>query len=808
MTIQGFNFFSPSNKLFVSLVLLLQKKDDMMRAALLLSCSMLWLFSAFSQGKLALGQWRSHLPYVVGQYVTQSDSKIYYSTGGAIVAFDKEEMSTEFISKVEGLSNTGIRMIKYNRLSDILIVVYNNSVIHLIKADEIVTLNQIRNFKGIVGEKIVYDIFVQNDSIVYLAANYGISKLNIKANQFVFTTFTGVDVTGVSLFEGNLYAATADGLYRVAENNANITDITTWAWLGQDQGFPIDYEASAIANFGGDLYLGVNDTLCRWKNNQLEKIYFERGLKLQFFSAEGQNLLIGYRCSFSCNRGKVLYLKPDGTLGTTATNCVDFPNFAVQDQKGRVWFGDANRNFRMVNQITDEFCTNLNLNSPYSEFSREITIHNDQVWLASGSVNQVFSYRFLDHGFASLIDGQWTIYNRFTRDELKGEDKNDINDDLLDFITIAIHPDNGKVYAGSFFEGLIEYDGQTMTLYNEKNASLNNAIGDIQRTRISGLAFDEENNLWIANHAADRPISVLKNDGTWQSFKPSCNQTELHQLTIDQNGYKWFVTSNSNSGVVLFDEGDIENPADDRCRIFTENNSNLPTNTANCLAADLDGDVWVGTAEGVIIFECGSNAFEEPCIGTRRVVELDDFGAYLLSTLEITSIAVDGANRKWVGTKSGAFLLSPSGEEQIAHFTAENSPLLDNVINDIAINAKTGEVFISTDKGVVSYQSDAVEGNNLNQSTVEVFPNPVRPEYQGSIAIKGLARDANVKITDVTGKLVYEPQALGGQAIWDGNDYNGKRAQSGVYLVFSTSNARYVGFGKPDAAVAKIVIIN
>lgn len=762
-----------------------------------------------AQNGLAIGQWRSHLPHIVGQWVTQSDEKVFYATEWAIVSFDKGDFSTDYLSAVDGLSNTGVRMIKYVPGSDILIIVYNNSVIDLVKPDEIFTLNQIRNFQGIVGEKTIYDIAIESDSIIYLAANYGVSKLNISANQFTFTTFTGVDTRSVRTFENNLYIATEEGIYFTPTTNPNITDISSWQWLGQAEGLPPVYETVALETYQNHLYFNVNDTLFRWQENKLERLHFEENFDLQYLTAEGEHLLAGYRCTTpNCFQGKALYFNADNTFGVLAANCTGSPNYAVQDEQSRVWFGDRFRDFRMVNSVTDANCNLMTLNSPYSEFSREMTIYNHQLWMAAGGVDQTFSYRFLDHGFASLIDGQWTIYNRFTRPELLGEDKANSGDDLFDFISIAVNPANGKVYAGSFYEGLIEFDGENMTLYNEKNSSLDNSVGDPQRTRISGLAFDEDNNLWVANHTAERPISVLKSDGEWQSFRPNCNVTEIHQMAIDQSGFKWFVTSSSSSGLLVFDEGNIEDLTDDRCRVFTSNNSNMPTNLANCVAVDLDGDVWVGTAQGIIIFECGSSAFDEQCIGTLRVVELDGFGAFLLSTQEVQSIAIDGANRKWIGTKNGVFLLSPTGEEQIAHFTTENSPLFDNNITDIAIDQETGEVFIGTDKGIISYQSDATQGGRVNSSNVEVYPNPVRPEYTGPIAIKGLARDANVKITDISGRLIYETEARGGQAIWDGMDYNGRRAASGVYLVFSTTNARLTGFAAPDAVVAKIVVIN
>jgi hypothetical protein len=301
---------------------------------------------------------------------------------------------------------------------------------------------------------------------------------------------------------------------------------------------------------------------------------------------------------------------------------------------------------------------------------------------------------------------------------------------------------------------------------------------------------------------------VLKPDGTWRSFDEVCGFEILMDVVVDGSGYKWIRVGDAGAGLLLFDEGDMEDDTDDRCQFFSSGNSNLQTNDVTSLAVDLDGDVWVGTTAGIVIFECGSNAFDDECNGSRRIVIGEDGNpAYLFETERIEAIEVDGANRKWVGTSTGVYLLSDNGEDELLYFNEDNSPLLDNTIYDIACNQQTGEVFFATNKGIVSYQSDAVEGGRTHQESFEVFPNPVRPEYDGPITIRGFSRDATVKITDVSGKLVYETTALGGQVIWDGKDYNGRRASTGVYLVFATTSSS-LGFADPSSAVAKVVLIN
>ena len=747
-----------------------------------------------SQIDISIGAWKSYLPYVNGNWVAQSDTKVYFATEWSLAVLDKTDYSFQRISKVEGLSQVGISLVQYNRFSNTLMVVYTNSVIDLVKPEGIFSLFDIANSQGIVGDKEVYHVFVKDEKTAYISANYGLSQLDMQEDKFPFSTFTGFPVAASAVFQDHLYMATEEGIFRIPENSAFPEDFSQWEKLDEDFGFPSAYSSTAMAPYDDALYFSVDDTLFRFDGQQKTFVHYEPDNYIRFLTAEGSRLIAGFYCS-NC-RGNVLYFSPDGSFVPAPGNCYDRPIYAIEDDHGNVWFADEWREFRF-HENGKESCNRVTLNAPYSNNISQMVVYGDELWIASGGVTTNYSYLNRVDGFFSMIGGNWSVYNKNNRNELAN---------LLDFYDIAVHPETGTVYIASFLDGLVEFDREKMTVFNDLNSSLNNAGPDSSRTRVSGLAFDSEYNLWVSNHYADRPFSVFwAADSSWQSFSPpSCIENQLLQVIVDRNDIKWFVVGSSSYGILLFDEGDPADPGDDRCRLLSSNNSNLPSNKVNCLVMDLDGDIWVGTEQGVVVFECG-DPFDPACIGSLRTVLQDNFGAYLLETENVRTIAVDGANRKWFGTDNGIFVQSPDGIEQIAYFHVDNSLLFDNTINDIAIHPGTGEVFIGTNKGLQSFRGTATEGDVINSGDVKVFPNPVRPEYDGLIAINGLARDADIKITDISGQLVYQTIAEGGQAIWDGRDYNGRKAATGVYLVFSTSPQ---SLNNPNAVVARILFIN
>ncbi len=223
------------------------------------------------------------------------------------------------------------------------------------------------------------------------------------------------------------------------------------------------------------------------------------------------------------------------------------------------------------------------------------------------------------------------------------------------------------------------------------------------------------------------------------------------------------------------------------------------------MAVDFDNEIWVGTESGFAILYNSQASFDaSPGDYELQRIKLEFEGnvEYVLGDTWITDIEVDGGNRKWMGTASaGIVLLSADGSSIIEQFTIDNSPLISNVIYDLQLNHQTGELFIITDKGLISYRTNATY-EDPNYSNVNVFPNPVRPNFNGLITIQGIRYNSDVKITDVTGNLVYKTTSNGGTASWNGRTLDGQKVATGVYLIWTAANS---GAGRK---VGKVLVVN
>lgn len=374
---------------------------------------------------------------------------------------------------------------------------------------------------------------------------------------------------------------------------------------------------------------------------------------------------------------------------------------------------------------------------------------------------------------------------------------------VFDFTRAAIDPqDKEHFFVSSYGEGLYEFRGrEVVNIYNTDNSPLVSASGSKNYCRVDGVAYDRDGYIWMLNATNTKALQVLSPNGQWASISLRGQALETPgDVLVDQHrpNLRWIVSCRQPAGIGLIDDGGTPmQPGDDRVVFRSEFYDGAgkyvnPTEIYS-IAQDRNGAVWVGTKEGLLMFPASLDFFtSNHC--TRIIIERTDgsgLGDYMLGTEQINGIAVDGGNRLWVATQaSGVYLMDIDlfGYETktVRHFTSKNSPMPSDVVMSVAVDPQTGEVYIGTDMGLVSYKSDASESED-DYSSAYVYPNPVRPDYSGLLTVSGLMEDSSVKITDAAGNLVYTATANGGTAVWDMRDLSGRRVSPGVYVIFCNS---------------------
>lgn len=754
----------------------------------------------FGQSNIAIGEWKSYLPFNTGLYLTQSNEKIFYGTELAVMSIDKDDFTIEYISKVEGLTETGIQDLAYDKYNSQLIIAYQNSIIDIVTEDEVFPIYNIRDTDIFQGDKKIYDIFVQNSEYVYFATGFGVVQYNLEKREFGFTLDASQRVSEIHGSDQSLIMSGDEGAYTLDLSVTTPNFLGSWSRI--ENGIPESENIQSIMYTNSKFYAATGEAVYLSDDGTtFSGIYniIDNDHEVVFLEEAGDGWMLGLKDpNFN---SKVIFFDASDIPYHEVTDCTNRLTDALMDESGRLFLGDEWEGIRYKNSITGGCAERLFSNTPKSGETSDIDIEDGIVYVASGGVSDNFANLFSRQGFYFLEEGDWQNINEGNTTFLK-------DNEIIQHYKITAHPRDPVVYIGSFWAGLVAYnrEEESFVLYNNSNSPLTEPVGDNpDRVKISGMTFDKDNNLWLSNFGTNKPVAVLTPEGNWHNFEIP-GDTRITDMEFDEYGYLWIVVGSTNGGVIVLDPGEsIPDPGDSPAPILKNtNNSEMPSNIVNCIARDIDGGMWVGTAAGVILFECGSGIFDNPCDGNKPKVLQDSIAAFLLETEDVLSIAVDGANRKWFGTRNGIFVQSENGEVQVAHFNTENSPLFDNIVKVLEYNPENGEMFIATNKGLQSYRTRSTGAKSVHASSVYAFPNPVRPEHTGVIAIKGLARDAEVKITDISGKLVYQTEALGGQAIWDGRDLHGMEVTGGVYLVFSSSSD---GFSDPDGYVTKILLV-
>ena len=739
-----------------------------------------------------LGDWHIYAAYHNAERVAEAGGLLFVLSDGGLFSYDPEDLSVETYDKSDVLSDYGIFEIQACEETDELVIVYENGNIDLLDPSDGSVYNMPDLKTSSLGDKTINDVLVQ-EGWLYVSTNSGLVCVDIAGRYFGNTYNWGIGVRSVILKEGVFYASTTDnGLY-TADTDDNLLDPACWTYIR-------DISLSRLIDYGETLfflstYLYRVTTLSR---GDFVAITTDR---VANFNIVGDKLF-----AYSTTSSKVFIVEEDGSYeeytDTIGVNHIIY-------YSGTYWAACGEKGLQAIS-FTDD--GNLRVttgsiipNSPYRNYSYKLHMEDgERLLVAGGWAN--YSGGDTREGTAMIYeDGEWSHLDEEAIIEARGETY------FQNVTDIAQDPqDSEHHFVSAMNTGLYEFqNGKYTAYYSADNAPLASALSPTSSSyyryvRVGGLAFDEDNNLWMLNCETDTIIRILKANGKWTSlYIPEIEgHPTFDHIVFDARGWAWIndrrTTSSADAGLLILDtNGTIDNQGDDTWKFISDiTNQDGTTYTPTlsyCICEDLNGYIWIGNDRGLFVTYSPSTVFNDDFYWTQVKVPRNDgsgLADYLLSEVAVKCVTIDGGNRKWIGTSgSGVFLLSEDGLETIEQFTADNSPLPSDDIYDIAIDPSTGEVFIATAVGLASYMGDATDpASTLEKDNVKVYPNPVRPEYSGKISITGLAYETDVKIVNAAGRLVHTGTSTGGMYTWDGTLSSGKRCASGVYYILATDS--------------------
>ncbi len=738
----------------------------------------MWLSQPLD-GQIALGQWRTHLPYKYCNLVEVTNDRVYCSATGGLFYYNLEDNSVEKISKIDGLSDNGVSAMRWSGELGTLILAYQNSNLDIIRDGVILNLPDIMK-KQIPGDKSINDIYFV-DQRAYLSTGFGIVLLNLDKDEISETFYIGdngnaIQVNQVASDGTYLYAATENGIRRGLLSDPFLVDFNAWETITEIPNSNGNF--NTISYYEGAFFTSYADPA-----GAQDLVYYNDGsgwILYPYFTGE--------RCYEILNQGKYLTLVDDNGANVISESGLviqvlegNKPRSVSFDDYGDLWMADYGGGL-VTNQGGGKW--SLIPNGPNSATVFDMESSGGILYAVHGGVSGSWNNLFKPAELESFKDEQWEYQS---------------NTSLRDFVTLAVDPTNPEhVFAGCWGYGLLEVKKEQEDIrYTAANSSLQSIIPGGDFIRIGGITYDPHGNLWMTNTGVSEPISVLKTDGTWKSFQANnliTGYSALGNILVTQAGHKWVIIPKGNGLFAMNDNSTIDDASDDEYKKVSvlDKFGKVITNDVRSFAEDRNGNLWLGTIQGILVMYSPYRLFTEGSLSAQEVLipRNDDSGLAdpLLGTQVVTAIEVDGANRKWLGTAGGGvYLVSEDGLRQIEQFNSSNSPLLSNNITDIEVDGVSGEVFFGTDKGIISYKGDALKGSTIYDKVL-VYPNPVRDTYEGPVAIKGLIERSNVKIVDMGGNLVFETESFGGQALWDGTNFRGERVATGVYMIYLSNS--------------------
>ena len=693
-----------------------------------------------------IGTWRAHFSNESIQQVVKGD-RIYVAAANQIIQIDANRQTT-YLNTTTGLHATGIHKIAWQPIENQLVIAYKNSRLDIIKGDQVTLIDDIQS-SNLYSDKTINDLIVYNNN-AYLSCNFGIVVIDLLKKEIKSTIFPNNNRQNVKVFQtivyqNKLFALTENGIWSTAlvQNNSWIVENT----MG----------VSGIKNmfvFKNQLYFNNQQKIYPYQSNIASYQIFTG--TIEAIAVDEERILAGIAYQ---NKGALIQFNTNQTNTVLVDSAVLIQPVGILKDGNTIWVADFGKGLYEKNEQSKWTALGGPLSSAYGNNA----FSNHQLLMSYGT-NKI--------GISSLNEKGWSNLTQ-------------IQNLKINYVeAVSIDPIDQSWWMG-MGDQLIHYDPNKKIVEEILPNTSIGAIKSIQQKTDGQIVLLKEGFGIVA-----------KEGGKWNSYPMQTGfaSTNLKKILVAKNDLSWIIGPKQ-QGILLFQKQN--NQAIWRQLNTGKGSGNLPSMEVTAIAEDKDGSIWVGTDNGIAIFQC--NTINEACDAYLPIVQSNGFNGYLFQRETIHSISIDGANRKWIGTNNGAWLISKDGAEVLQHFTTENSPLPDNTVLSIGIEPTDGDVFFFTKNEIISYKGEATE-RALTQSAIKIFPNPIAPNYNGPIVIKNLVNNALVKITDINGQLMMQTRALGGQAVWNGRDQYQRKVASGIYLIFARDD-----MGN-EKAVGKILI--
>ena len=715
----------------------------MQKRGLILLVTLLTISNCWGQNSIgAIGQWREHYNNQSVKNIVKGD-KFYGASKYQVFSID-DKNNIEYIGKSNGLNEVGIQTIKWHALSQQLIVTYNNSSIDLIQGDQVFPINDIQ-LSNLFANNKINDITVL-DKWALVATNFGIVVVDVERKEIKDTWFPNNNRKSVVTYQT---ATTTDSLYVVTEEGLFSTSIKN-NWVAPNQWIQLaGFNAlgiKGITNQKNTIYAYSDNSVFQLPSTQPYTSF--TAAKIKQIIADTGNLLIALQ--YSDNKGSVVKINANKTVSTIVDTSILVNPTALLVDEADYWIADSVKG--LLHKTTS--LKWLPLSGPNQAIEARSAI-NDKILITPFGKDKI--------GFATYNNAGWTNYTNFNTTNLPI-----LNDAIID-------TKDGSIWFTSD-NSLVHIDIVANKMETIVPSVVTGKLVDVQ--------IGADGSIWVLKEGQGL---IVNSKNTWNINTPPSDYEKqgLKSFLLSTYGQAWIVAPNA-QGLYAYQSTQNYSTATWKKLTTARGNGNLPSNTITCIVEDKIGSIWIGTDKGVGIINCG-DLTTNICDAYIPIVTNNGFAGTLFQNTTVNTIAIDGANRKWVGTNNGAWLLSSEGTTIVEHFIATTSPLPTDTITQILVDPVMGEVFFNTPLGMVSYRGTATEAA-VKQESILIYPNPVAPDYSGPIAFKGLVENAIVKITDLSGRLVFQTRSLGGQAIWNGKSYEGQKMATGIYLVFVRSD--------------------